>query len=131
MSSILYIFITTGFTFLIQIQWCYFHYNWVETDTDISQILKLSLCLSYLSYVIHYIHTYNHRIRIFNTNPTVLLSLKSSRNWRRYSMNTENQPNPSKHSAFGILPKKATSSEMHCCHPSNPTPKWLRKEWDN
>ena len=35
-------------------------------------------------------------------------------------MNTENQPNPSKHSAFGILPEKATSSEMHCCHPSNP-----------
>ena len=89
MSSILYIFITTGFTFLIQIQWCYFHYNWVETDTDISQILKLSLCLSYLSYVIHYIHTYNHQIRILNTNSTVLLSLKSSKNWRRYFMNTE------------------------------------------
>ena len=42
-------------------------------------------------------------------------------------MNTENQQNPSKHSAFGILPKKGRSSKMQCCHPSNPNPKWLRK----
>ena len=33
-----------------------------------------------------------------------------------YSMNTKNQPNPSKHSTFRILPKKGTSSKMHCCH---------------
>ena len=46
-------------------------------------------------------------------------------------MNTENQRNPSKNSAFGILPKKATSSKMQCCHPSNPAPKQLWKGWDN
>ena len=42
MSSILYILTTTGFPFLIQIQWCYFHWNRVRIDTDISWILKIN-----------------------------------------------------------------------------------------
>ena len=48
-----------------------FHSN-IETDLDILQILKLSLCLLYLLYVIHSICTYNHQICISNTNPMVL-----------------------------------------------------------
>ena len=41
------------------IQQFFFRLNWIETDRDILQILKLSLCLLYLFYVIHSIHTYN------------------------------------------------------------------------
>ena len=74
--------------FLMWIQQSHFHCNWIKTDTDILQILKLSLCLFYLSYVIHSIHINNHRFRIFNMNPMVLLSLKSSRNWQWYFINT-------------------------------------------
>ena len=71
----------TGFEILMWIQWFYLCWNWIETDRDILQILKLSLCLLYLLYLIHSIRTYNHRICIFNTNPTVLFLLKLSINW--------------------------------------------------
>jgi len=37
-------------------------------------------------------------------------------------MNTNNQPNPSKFAAFGMLPKRETSSNMPYCHPSHPAP---------
>ena len=42
MSSILYILITTGFAFLIRIQQCYFHWNWVGIDEDTPWILKIN-----------------------------------------------------------------------------------------
>ena len=42
MSSILYILITTGFTFLIWIQRCYSHWNWVRIEADIPWTLKIN-----------------------------------------------------------------------------------------
>ena len=44
MSSILYILITTGFAFLIQIQWCHSHWNWVGNDADIG-VAQFSVCV--------------------------------------------------------------------------------------
>ena len=74
---------------------------------------------TYVSHVIKSMHTYNRRICILNANPTVLLLLYLDKDWRRYSINTNDQPNPSKYSWFVMLPKKATSSNLHCCHPSS------------
>jgi hypothetical protein len=45
-------------------------------------------------------------------------------------MNTKSQPNPSKFAIFGMLPKKETSSNMLCRHPSHSAPQWLWKGWD-
>ena len=47
------------------------------------------------------LHIYNRRIRIFNTNPTVLLSSWLNKNWFCYFENTINQPYPSISAGFG------------------------------
>ena len=72
-SFFMYLYIS-GFAFLMWIQRFYFQYNWMWTDTAIPQILNICPALN-RSFIYHSLHIYNHRIHIFNVNPTVPLAV--------------------------------------------------------
>jgi hypothetical protein len=61
------------------------------------------------------------RIRIFNANPMVLFSLKSSENWQSYSMITINQPYPARFGSSkngNYIQHYPLPSTHSCLHPT-------------